>query len=359
MPLNKLITMPLVALLLGAAAGAKAQQVTCQERLENISRAYDNGQWAMAKDSAVTFINTSAGFSRVGLNANIFFYYGDCNSYLPKAYYYLIRSLYRLSDIRAADSVYKIALRQGMRLDFDTTSNNMYQHFSKIILLSRLYGIYTGLTTTGVGIGYKLGFQYIGGNSSLFLNSPFYLDISFDNSLFKHISGQRSGIFGKPLNNPLNAYPRYGFDISGNERFVDLLALIKIPLYRDGRTGLYLLEGFYGSYYLNSAVHHYTIDVYNSPTDSVRYTTTPGGHVPGLGMDLQHLYSNRFSGGMLFGVRNDRQLSNKFLLFLELRYQAGSNFSYAFKPFNSYKAGISYMTLTIGISRTNYFFKRR
>ncbi len=352
----------IASLLIIVATGATLNaQVQCRESLTNIIQAYNGGEWQRTKDAALEYVNA------VKLEKSIFFKdtvgtagsnsLGNCMSYLPQAYYYLIKSCIRLYDLQSAQKYYKQALLNELVINLDTADSNTKQYFSfKRVQFS--VGVYAGITTTSnkTHFAYKFGLQY-GIRHNFKLEA--YGELSISQRYFRHESSQRVGAFGKSLPYNARVFPNYNFTISGRERFLDFLYYAKFPLNLPIIQGAannvrsYLCTGVFVTYYLGSSVQQYAIAENKSFADTTRYSATMySTRVDGLGMDLKTMYSNRFSFGFVYGFGYKFKLSKSWMMFTELRYSIGTNFRYKFDTFNNYKVGLSYLTFMVGITKS-------
>jgi len=350
-----------ILLLFTASRLLCSAQAQCRDSLTVIIQSYNGGEWQKTKESALAYVKgvriEKSNFANDATTADNPVNLSDCVSYLPQAYYYLIKSCIRLYDLESARYFYKQALLNELEINLDTADSNTKEYFSfKRVQFS--IGGFAGISTTSnkTHLAYKIGMQY-GIRRNFKLEA--YGEISFSQRYFKHESSQRVGAFGKSLPYNATVFPNYNFTFSGRERFLDLLYYAKFPLNlpiiqgsgRNVRT--YLCTGIFISYYMGSTVQHYAISQNKSFTDTTRFISdTYSRSVSGLNMDLKTMYSNRLSFGFVYGFGYKFRMTKSWLMFTELRYSIGTNFRYKYDTFKNYKVGLSYLSFLVGITKS-------
>jgi len=331
----------------------------CAIELDSIRLSYNNGQWQIARDRALHFLQDSI---HTGLHKDLSPKIGldpTCSASLPQAFYYLIKASFRLGEIDNGRRYYLAALRQDIDISYYGDANQIKKYFDSISAKKTAMGINLGITTSTAGSAFTGSFEMDFGKPEVGIG---YVNAYFDDRLFDHVSNQRPGTFGRSLRIPANAVSQYSFDISGSSGFVGVAAGVKLPFAgsSSSRFNGYLLEGAFISYYLYSDVHDYKIIKVDSAIDTTVYV--PAAHangqrltfVPGLNMDLTSLYASHWSIGGQVGLEIDMKLGNSYAVSFKAMALVGTNYSYAYRPFNSFKPGVSYSTFTFGIRKVHY-----
>lgn len=338
----------------------KAQSQDCRDSLNEITQAYHDGQWDFTREQSRRFLQRYGN-----LKYNFFDDYwsktsGDCTSYLPQVYYYLIRSCLRLYYLDSAKWYYADALKRDIVVDLDTVSG--LKNYFKVKRRQYAIGVYfgTNMLANTYKFNYKAGLQY-GLHKAFKLEA--FVDLSYSERVFAHESSRESGPFGHAIEYSPNQFPQYHFDIEGKERFLDLAYIATLPfdlslLLKSNRVKGYLIGGPDLSYYINSSVNKYTIQKNTSASDFVVFRSTSRSRtVDALGMDLTKLYTKRFGAGFIAGIGTKVKLSKEWVFFTELRYTLGTNFKYRYSEFTDFRPGTSYLTVLVGLRRSRTFLK--
>ncbi|MEP7108618.1 MAG: hypothetical protein ABI760_11560 [Ferruginibacter sp.] len=330
-------------------------QIPCQDSLNFITKAYNDGEWSSCKDASLGFIrNFPVQDARLfsSKSSNRQKYSPNCQNSIPKVYYYLIKSYLRLFDIDNAVLYYREAILKEYNIDFDSTDNKLMTGFGKLTKYS--FSMYLGSVSTNLKEyrilnEFKLGTVFGFGPNS-------YVELSFTKRIFNHRSDHRQGIFGKPLKNNAATFPTYNFSFSGNDRFFDMAYLKKFLLYQNNLNDLYFSAGLYINYYLNSQINDYGITINNfnhRDTINSKNYTVRNDRIDTLNihMDLKAIYKERFNAGLFVSYGSITKLRKGYELFAELRYTIGKNFSYRYFDFRNYKVGVDYFTIVVGITK--------
>jgi hypothetical protein len=330
----------------------EAPAANCRDTINIITDAYNAGQWSVAKRYAREFIKHSrvkeSGFF-LSTEYRIF-NSRDCDADLPQVYYYLIKSCSRLFEVDSAALAYEESLTRGLDLKNDSLEKDLGCHFKTNRLVVSIFG---GVNNPLTKYNYKLGFQLGVGNI------PLFFELSYRDKYFNHISDQVSGGFGKTLA-ASNAFPKYKFNFTGHEHLVEAGYFAKLPLqvasYIPRFFFPYSIAGISVSYYFNSTVSKYSVDITKAlPDTSISYVSGMGrsmNRIDELNMDLTNFYSNRFSYGAFGGFGGCFILTRELVLFCEARYYIGTNYRYKYEAFNTFRPGVNNFSFTIGLAKS-------
>lgn len=339
-------------LLLLVAMGFRASaQYGCKDSLINITNAYNNGDWTEAKNIATNFLTAMR-------SGGVTYKDGDyCKNNINQFYNYLIQSYLRLYNIDSASFYYFDAMKNEIKIDLDPEDEMIFKRLAT--LRKHSINFYEGVISTD--------FREIKFAVSYGFTPRLFLETSFNQRHFNQSTDSDYGVMGKAMKKDLNKYPWYRLNLQGYDRYMEMAAFIKTPVFKNQKdvNVFYISLGAFATYYLNSYIDTWQLNRYHVGSEdqayfgqikNSRYTLAD---TLGINMNLKKLYANRFNFGFFANAGSSIRLRKNWELFFELKVAVGKNNRYAYSEFNTFRPGVDYFFIVFGATKKLYSLKKR